>query len=76
MSKSFNPDFNLSDGDGFYQALVESHRDLSVEDSHRLNARLVLMMANQLGDVSTLYSILKAARSNLLNTAPASGRAL
>jgi Protein of unknown function (DUF2783) len=75
MNTSFNPEFNLSDGDGFYQALVESHRDLTLEDSHRLNARLVLLMANQLGDLSTLQAILTAARINLLNTT-SSGSAL
>jgi hypothetical protein len=68
MNTKFNAQFNLSDGDGFYEALIETHQDLSELQSHQLNARLVLMMANQIGDVDTLQEILLAARANLLKT--------
>jgi hypothetical protein len=66
MDTKFNAQFNLGDGDGFYEALIETHQDLSVLQSHQLNARLVLMMANQIGDVGALKEILLAARANLL----------
>ncbi|MDX2158294.1 MAG: DUF2783 domain-containing protein [Hyphomicrobiaceae bacterium] len=36
-------------GDDVYAALVEAHRGLSEEASHRLNVRLVLLLANQVG---------------------------
>jgi Protein of unknown function (DUF2783) len=68
-STKFDGQFNLSDGDGFYEALIETHRELSLEQSHQLNARLVLMMANQVGDLDILKSILLAARGNLLKSA-------
>lgn len=50
-----------SDGDDFYHQLMEAHEGLSLEQSQRLNARLVLIMANQIGDIDVLKSILKAA---------------
>jgi Protein of unknown function (DUF2783) len=62
----YSGEFKLSDGDGFYQALIESHADLSLEDSHRLNARLVLMLANELGNTELLKEILKSARNHLV----------
>jgi hypothetical protein len=66
MSKKYLGQFKLSDADGFYQALIDSHNDLSLEDSQRLNARLVLMMANEIGQLDVLKSILGAARENLM----------
>ena len=66
MDTQFNAQFNLGDGDGFYEALIETHQDLNGLQSHQLNARLVLMMANQIGDVGILKEILLAARANLL----------
>ncbi len=65
MSSEYLGQFKFTDGDGFYQALIDSHQDLSLEDSHRLNARLVLMMANEIGQLELLKSILTAARANL-----------
>jgi len=50
-----------SDGDDFYHQLMEAHEGLSQEQSQRLNARLVLIMANQIGDLDVLRSILNAA---------------
>jgi hypothetical protein len=66
MSDIFQEQLKLQDADAFYQNLIDTHRDLSLEDSHRLNARLVLMMANQIGDMSVLQAILAAGRKNLL----------
>lgn len=65
MSDEFNSEFNLDDGDGFYQSLIEAHQSLKLEDSHRLNARLVLMMANEIGQLKRLQAILVAARESL-----------
>ena len=41
---------NLRDPDGFYAALVTAHQGLSDEASELLNARLVLILANHVGD--------------------------
>ncbi len=49
-------------GDDFYEALIETHKDLSVSDSHALNARLVLLLANHIGSLPVLREALHAAR--------------
>ena len=45
---------NLADPDGLYQALVEAHRDLSPEASAALNARLILLLVNHIGDAAVI----------------------
>lgn len=49
--------------DDFYNALMDAHAGLPEAESHALNARLVLLMANRIGDVGVLREILTAARS-------------
>ncbi len=49
-------------GDDFYEALIDAHRDLSDEQSQMLNAKLILVLANQVGDISILREALKVAR--------------
>ena len=48
-------------GDDFYEALLEAHKGLSFKDSAALNARLVLILANQVGDLEMLKAALAAA---------------
>jgi hypothetical protein len=48
-------------GDAFYEKLIAAHKDLSPEESSRLNARLVLIMANMIGDSDKLIKVLEAA---------------
>ena len=48
-------------GDDFYALLMAAHDGLSHEESVRLNARLVLLLANQIGDMDALEEILAAA---------------
>ena len=55
-------ELNLESPDDFYQALIESHRDLTTEQSHALNARLVLLLANHVGSAGVLQMALNAAR--------------
>ena len=52
-------------GDDFYEALIEAHRDLDDEQSERLNARLILLLANHIGDLNVLREALTAAREDL-----------
>ncbi len=49
-------------GDAFYSALMETHEGLSETQSHALNARLVLIMANEIADLNHLKKLLKTAR--------------
>ncbi len=51
-----------SAADDFYELLIEAHRELSNEDSQALNARLILLLANHIGDVRVLQEALSSAR--------------
>ena len=48
-------------GDDFHESLMNAHDGLSFEQSAALNARLVLLLANRVGDADLLESILDAA---------------
>lgn len=52
----------FSPGDDFYEALIEMHRDLSDEQSAQVNARLILLLANHIGDIGVLREAMKIAR--------------
>ncbi len=58
-------------GDDFYELLIQGHAGLSDEDSERMNARLVLLLANHIGDLRVLREAIAAARPNA-NSAPSS----
>lgn len=45
-----NLDPNFSDPDAFYAALADLHRERTPQDSEKINARLILLLANQVGD--------------------------
>ena len=48
-------------GDDVYAALIEAHRGLSDEESNRLNARLVLILANQVGNAAVVIEAIERA---------------
>lgn len=52
----------LDDPDGLFEALVEAHRDLDAEASRRLDARVVLLLANHIGSVAIVREAIAAAR--------------
>lgn len=52
---------NIPDPDGFYAQLVSLHDGLTAERSAALNARLILLLANQIGDREVLSEALAAA---------------
>ena len=56
---------DFSPGDDFYEALIDTHRDLSDEQSERLNARLILLLANHIGHIAVLREAMSIARRNL-----------
>ena len=60
-------DLNIADPDGFYEALIAAHEGLTDEASNLLNARLVLLLANQVGDMAVLQECLAAAGKGLAN---------
>lgn len=53
-----NTNPNISDPDGFYAELINAHEGLSDDESASLNARLVLLLANHVGDRNTLRQAL------------------
>ncbi|WP_287145073.1 DUF2783 domain-containing protein [Achromobacter sp.] len=67
-------DTNLSAPDDFYEALIETHRDLSNEQSQELNAALILLLANHLGDVALLREALQLARASVLTQSEAAAQ--
>ncbi len=56
---------NTRDPDGLYAAIIEAHADLSDADSAALNARLVLLLANHIGDQAVLREALEVARKSI-----------
>lgn len=56
---------DFSPGDDFYEALIDAHRDLTDEQSEQLNARLVLLLCNHIGDMNVLREAFAVARKGL-----------
>ncbi len=54
---------NFHDADAFYEQLLDAHTDLSPKESQLLNARLILLLANQVGDDRVLAECIEAARA-------------
>jgi hypothetical protein len=54
---------NLQDADGFYEQLLDAHHDLTSEQSELLNTRLILLLANQVGDARVLKDCVEAAKA-------------
>lgn len=52
---------HIPDPDGFYAALLVAHEGLTDAASADLNARLVLLLANQCGDQTVLLDCIRAA---------------
>lgn len=54
---------NLTRPDDFYADLIAAHEGLPDDDSAALNARLILILANHIGDSAVLTEALKIAAS-------------
>jgi Protein of unknown function (DUF2783) len=55
---------NIDDPDGLYEALIKAHEGLTPTQSAELNARLVFLLANQIGDQRVLLDCIEAARGS------------
>ena len=53
---------NLQDADGFYEQLLDAHEGMSDDQSALFNVRLILLLANQVGDSTVLRQCVEAAR--------------
>ena len=74
MALNLNPNFSepgkryfqtFSPGDDFYEALIQTHQDLSDEQSTLVNAKLVLLLSNHIGDLSVLREAIALAREGV-----------
>lgn len=54
---------NQPDADAFYEQLLDAHEGLDEKQSALLNARLILLLANQVGDAKVLKECVEAARA-------------
>ncbi|WP_175729996.1 DUF2783 domain-containing protein [Burkholderia ambifaria] len=55
----------LADPDAFYEELIDMHRDLSDADSQLVNAKLILLLANHIGDADVLREAMALARQGV-----------
>lgn len=62
MSNTLRTELGFANPDDFYDALIEAHRGLSEEQSAQLNAKLILLLANHIGDLDVIREALKLAR--------------
>ncbi len=60
--QTMQTDARIADPDAFYEALLAAHEGLSDEESNDLDARLVLLLANQVGDLQVLLDCIAEAR--------------
>lgn len=58
---------NFSKPDDAFRAVVEAHRGLSDEQSADLDAALVLILANHIGDIDVLHEAIALARRRVLD---------
>ena len=65
MSNRLNVEPNIARPDDFYEALINIHRDLTREQSEQVNAKLILLLANHIGDVDVLNEAMRVARSGV-----------
>jgi hypothetical protein len=54
----------FSAGDAFYEALMKAHDGLTDEQSQLFNAKLILLLANQVGDVKVLLQAIELAKAD------------
>jgi hypothetical protein len=57
---------NIPDPDAFYRELIESQRELSDAQAEMMTTKLVLILANQVGDRQVLSEAIALARDNTL----------
>lgn len=59
---TLNLEPNLPEADAIYEALVRAHEGLSPEESAALNARLILILMNQIGEARVIAQAIALAR--------------
>jgi hypothetical protein len=62
MNPELMTDPNMAQPDDFYEALIEMHQGLDEAQSQMVNARLILLLANHVGDLRVLKEAMRLAR--------------
>jgi len=62
---TLNTEPNIAGPDDFYERLIATHRGLSDEQSALVNAKLILLLANHIGDLEVLAQAMAAARADV-----------
>ncbi len=65
MPATLNTEPNIAAPDDFYEAPIETHRDLAPEQSELVNAKLILLLANHIGDLDVLREAMAHARDGI-----------
>jgi len=60
-----NTEPNLPAPDDFYEELIGMHRGLTDEESALVNSKLILLLANHIGDPAILRAAIEAARDGV-----------
>ena len=62
---TLNTDPNIAAPDDFYERLIATHRGLNDQQSALVNAKLILLLANHIGDADVLAQAMAAAREGI-----------
>ena len=65
MTNKLRTELGVDNPDDFYARLIELHEGLSSEESHKMNAKVILMLANHIGDTDVLYEVLDYVSKDL-----------
>ena len=68
-----NIEANLVRPDDFYELLIDTHRDLTREESELVNCKLILQLANHVGDPGVLRDAMARAREGVARREAESG---
>lgn len=61
MQDSRGPHSGITDPDAAYRLLIEAHRGLSDDESAALNARLILVLMERVGDPDAIAAAIRTA---------------
>jgi hypothetical protein len=64
MEENLRTEPRLAEPDELYAELVALHRDLTEEQARLVDAKLILLLANHIGDLAVLREAIAAARSD------------
>jgi hypothetical protein len=65
MADKLDIEPNIAAPDDFYEALIDMHRDLTPQQSQLVNAKLILLLANHVGNLAVLRAAIAHARDGV-----------